>query len=156
MHLLTLLNKRAGLWLLESPSFAQQNTTATNDLSADGYTWANAPTIISGDDIIAMAQRHNGGDKKHYLVFSSDRGQTWTDNAGTGTPEGFLERVALAFDADNDILWALSHAGSEGAIIRGYNVVRTGGAITAINRDLGVSVALDSGLGYQHPLLIHI
>src|SRR6478736_6137073 len=93
---------------LSSPSFALQNTPASNDLTQDGYSWSQANPIIVDkfDKIILPAQRNNGGSKSNAFIYSNDAGRTWQDNAAFAA-EGYIERGTAAYDPENDVIHML-------------------------------------------------
>lgn len=153
---------------LEGASFAYQNTTVTNDLGADGYSWPQARPLLldKHGNVISLAQRYNTINQRHFFVWSAD-GQTWTDNpSNTGHDsapgEAFFERGCVAYDPDQDalhVLWITVNPGDGGVIYRAYDIAYSGSAITAINRRLGVSVVLDgtnTADHYQHPIMLHL
>lgn len=132
-------------------SIATQNTTTTNSLGPDGYTWANANQIIADQyGCIVLPAEDNSGN--HHFVFSNDNGVTWSDNTGTtgnnstGTYEIALGRRGLAFDSTNDIIHSLNAClgGSDGALYRRYIISRdVNHHITAINRDYNINLQLE-------------
>ena len=146
---------------LGSPSFAYQNTIFTNDLSSDGYSWANALpiTIDQYGKIIALCQRHNAGTKQHNFVYSNDFGATWVD---AGLTSGFLERGMVAYDSINDLLHVCWNAlaSTDGIIYRRYSITRDSlQNITAIAAVAGINLQLDfetaaTTMSYQHPLIL--
>lgn len=144
---------------LSAPSFAYQNTTFTNDLSADGYSWANARplTVDQYGKLIALCQRNNGGTKQHNFVYSNDGGATWND---AGLTSAALDRGTVAYDSANDLLhvcWTAT-AASDGIIYRRYAITRSGQNITAIAQVAGINLQLDfenaGTMSYQHPLCL--
>jgi hypothetical protein len=154
---------------LISPSFAAQNTTATNDLFHDGYGWASAKPILvdSFGKIILLAQRQNGSESRHVFVVSNDHGATWVDTPRTGffdaNGEGFIERGTVAYDPVNDllhVLWNFS-ATSDGIVYRRYALTRDGSNnITGVARVAGINIQLDIQAGgsmqYAHPWIIWV
>lgn len=160
--------RRRRLPSLGQASAVYQNSTVTNDLGADGYSWPQArPLIIDKHgNLISLAQRYNSGSQRHFFVWSAD-GETWTDNpSNTGHDsapgEAFFERGAVAYDPDNDtlhVLWITTNPGDGGVIYRAYDIAYSGTTITAINRRSGVSVVLDgtnTADHYQHPVMLHL
>lgn len=152
---------------LGAPSFGYQNTTVTNDLAADGYSWAQAKPIVvdKHGNIITIAQRQNEASKRHFFVWSAN-GAVWTDNpSNTGHDsqpgEAFFERGAAAYDPDQDtlhVLWITTNPGDGGVIYRAYDIAYSGTTITAINRRVGVSVVLDGTDAdqNQHPVMLFL
>lgn len=145
---------------LSNPSFIYQDTTYTNDLSSDGYSWANALplTIDQYGKIICLVQRNNSGIKQHNFVYSNDNGVTWAD---AGLSSQFLERGSVAYDTINDLLhvnW-LATSASDGIIYRRYAIARDGSNnITGITQVAGINLQLDfenaGSMSYQHPLIL--
>lgn len=145
---------------LDNPTFAYQNTTFTNDLSADGYSWANSlpVTVDQYGKIIALCQRNNSGTKQNNFVYSNDSGVTWTD---AGLTSGFLERGMAAYDSINDLIHVCWNAlaASDGIIYRRYSITRDGSNnITGIAAVAGINLQLDfenaGTMSYQHPLIL--
>lgn len=143
---------------LSSPSFANQNTTITNNLGADGYTWAQAlPISVDGSGkILSLAQNYTVG---HSFVYSNNGGSTWNDNALNETA---LQRGAVALDTVNDVahvLWSANDAG-DGIIYRRYTISRSGGNITGLTKDAGVNLQLDyqvsGSYAFAHPIMIFL
>jgi hypothetical protein len=144
------------------PSFAAQNTTVTNDLSPDGWTWdavGGGFVIDQYGKYIAYQQRYNSNTRQCYFVTSNNKGATWVDNTGVSNGEGFLVRGSIVYDAGRDCLHSLlvtTNAGDGGIIYRRYSIARDGSNnITSIARVGGVSVSLDSaGDAYEFPTII--
>lgn len=131
-------------------SVAAMNTAATNDLTADGFTWAaqhGAFVIDQYGHRIVYAQQWNGGTALCYFVFSNDQGATWADNTGIAGGEPFINRGSFVYDAARDCLHGLiltTNPSAGGVIYRRYSITRDGSnAITSIARVAGVSVVLD-------------
>lgn len=145
---------------LGGATFAYQNTTVTNDLSADGYSWANARPIMADQygKLIVLAQRNNSGGKTHTFVYSNDGGATWSDSA---VASGSLDRGTAVYDSVNDlvhVLWSAA-AATDGIIYRRYSFTRDGSQnITGISQVAGVNLQLDfqnaGTMSYQHPQLL--
>ncbi len=147
---------------LDDPVFAAMNTTATNDLTADGFSWAQAnPLYVDGyGKLITLAQRNGGGTKVHLFCYSNDGGATWHDNALT---EGYLERGSFAVDEANDVIHVLwnAAASSDGIIYRRYTITRDASHnITGISKDATVNLQMDcqtdGTMQYGHPVMIHL
>lgn len=144
---------------------AALNTTVTNDLSPDGFTWAavhGACVVDSFGKVIIYAQRYNANTRQCYFVFSNDSGATWNDNTGIVGGEGFLTRGDIVYDAANDCLHGLivtTNPSDGGIIYRRYTIARDGSNnITSIARVVGVSVVLDdasadNGNGLEFPTI---
>lgn len=147
---------------LGNPIAAQMNTTFTNDLSADGFTWAQgAPSFDDKyGNPICLVQRNNSGTKQHNFTYSNTAGASWTD---AGIAETAIDRGACAYDGGHDLI----HVGyngqdvSDGIFYRRYLISYTAGTtqISGIARLDGVSVILDnqqSGetVQYRHPSAI--
>jgi len=152
----------AHVWSLGSKVQAQQNTTVTNNISADGYSWANSRplTIDKYGNRLAIAQRYNGGTKYHTFVYANSTSGAWTDST---LNEGFLVRGTVAYDSVNDfvhVLWMTTQANG-GIIYRRYVFTRDGSNnITDIQSDSTVgtrtNLVMDdqSGLEYEHPVML--
>ncbi len=151
---------------LGSATVAAMNTTVTNDLSADGITWAAVHGSVVIDQygkMIVYAQRNNGGTSLCYFVISNDSGATWADNIGIVGGEGFLTRGNMVYDAGRDCFHGLIMASNPvdgGIIYRRYAITRgAGNAIVSIARVGGVSVVLDdaganNANGLEFPTII--
>jgi hypothetical protein len=141
---------------------ANQNTTVTNSMGPDGYTWANAPSIQdTHGNIIAISEDNSA--VHHFTYLNS--GGAWADAAMS---EGFLTRGSMWLDTTNNllhVLWSTSVANG-GIVYRRYVVSYSGNNISGIVSDNGVSVGgsttqtnvvLDDGSGLavvEHPVLI--
>jgi len=142
------------------------DTTVTNDLSPDGFTWAAVRGAFVEDafgKLVIYAQRYNANTRQCYFVISNDRGATWVDNAGISGGEGFLIRGDIAYDAARDCLHSLivtANPQDGGIIYRRYSITRDeDDAITSIARVSGVSVVLDdagadNGNGLDFPTIL--
>jgi hypothetical protein len=144
---------------LRSPAFAAQGTPATDDLAADGYSWANARPLLLDrlGNRIALAQRYNGVDKYHTFVFANDDG-VWRDSS---LIERALERGTAAYDPVRDLLHVLWKGTSTADGIRylRYTIARDDrGGIATIAPDEAVNLQLDrqttGEMRYEHPLLL--
>ncbi len=144
---------------LGGSSFATQNTSVTNDLSPDGYSWAHArPLLIDKyGNQIALAQRQNSADKYHCFVFANSDG-IWADSS---LKERSLERGMAAYDSVNDVLHVLWKAisATDGIIYRRYIIPRNqSNAINDITKDASINLQLDRQttgmMQYEHPNLI--
>lgn len=145
---------------------AALNTTITNDLSPDGFTWAavaGAYAVDSFGKIAVYAQRYNANTRLCYFVISNDQGATWADNTGVSGGEGFLLRGDIVYDASRDCFHGLivtTNPSDGGIIYRRYSITRDGSNnITSIARVGGVSVVLDdagadNGNGLEFPTII--
>lgn len=148
--------------ILENPSFAPMGTTYTNNLSADGMTWAaqrGAFEIDSFGKYVQYVQRYNGGTTKCAYVVSNNAGGTWADKEPAAGGEGFLTRGAIVYDAGRDCLHQVcvtTNPGDGGMIYRRNTITRDGSNnITAITRAAGVSVSLDDpSQGAEFPTII--
>jgi hypothetical protein len=155
--------------LLDDPSFADLNTTGTNDMASDGWSWASAHPIVidSFGKVITMAQRFNSSSQRHLFVVSNDGGATWVDTPRTGffdaDGEGFIERGSFVHDSVNDILhvlWIFSSV-SDGVVYRRYALSRDGSNnITGVARVAGINIQLDlqsdGTMMYTHPWILWI
>jgi hypothetical protein len=151
---------------LGNPAFAQQNTTATNDLGADGYTWANIPPICIDKfgKLIVWAQRFNGSTLRIVPCVSNNGGGSWSDPTRTGffdaTGEGFVVRAAWAYDSTNDIMHVLWTDENSLVIYRRYTFTRDGNNnITGVTRDATINLQLDpaaSTFTFSHPVILWI
>ena len=147
--------------LTSDNNIAYQNTTFTNDMSPDGYSWANAHVLMqdSFGKYIALCQRQNGGTQQSNFVYSNN-GTSWND---AGLSSAFLTRGTAVYDDINDlihVLWVAA-AASDGIIYRRYSITRDGSNnITGISQVAGVNLQLDledaGSMGYQHPLLLFL
>ncbi len=135
-------------------SFAQQNTSVTNSMAADGYTWSQAYPIQVDKygNFFALAQKTGPA---HYLVYSNDAGATWHDTAWN---ESFLERGTIAYDATNDIIHILWNASdqNDGIIYRRYTITRSGNNISNIARTHQAQLDFTATGHYTHPILLHL
>ena len=130
-----------------APVVTQMNTTATNDLSPDGFTWAdlNAFVVDKFGNLMIKGQRNNAGSQYNVMIFSNDGGLTWTDNA---TTEASLTRSSIAYDSANDILHSLDMAvdmtSVNGLIYRQWSIARdASNKITSLSRVGGINLQLD-------------
>jgi hypothetical protein len=154
--LLTVLKRRAGT--LGSLSSAAMNTSNTNNLGADGLTWAQGyqPTIDQYGKIVTMVQINSSG--LAWLV-SNNSGASWSD-IGTSGDSAYpipVTRMAMAYDRINDKFHVL-YAGTstDGMIYRRYTPTRDGSNnISAFTKDVNTNLQLDFNASgdYQHPLL---
>lgn len=144
---------------LGAAAFAPQDTPVTNDLAADGYSWANArPLLIDRHrNRIALAQRHNHADKYHTFVYAGANG-LWKEST---LIERALERGTVAYDATNDVLHTLwkGMQPTDGILYRRYTISRDArDDITDITRDLSINLVLDMQISgrmqYEHPGLL--
>lgn len=147
---------------LDKPSFAAMDTTYTNDLAADGFSWAQSnPLYVDGyGKMLTLAQRNGGGTKTHVFVYSNDNGATWIDD---DTVESYMERGSFAVDELHDVIHVLwnAAASSDGIIYRRYVMTRDANHnITGINKDTGVNLQIDyqttGTMEYAHPIMIHM
>jgi hypothetical protein len=147
---------------LGNPVAAQMGTTFTNDLSADGFTWAQgAPSFEDKyGNPICLVQRHNAGTKQHNFVYSNTAGASWTD---AGIAETAIDRGACAYDGGHDLIHVAynGQSVSDGIFYRRYLISYAAGTtqISAIARLDSVSVILDNQqtgetVSYQHPSAI--
>jgi hypothetical protein len=143
--------------LLSNPQFAAMNTTFTNNMGADGFTWSQGyPILVDKFNKIVTTAESLAGD--HKLVFSNDGGASWTDGA---TAYIVLTRGCITYDSTNDLIHALwsAAASTDGVIYRRYSITRDGSNnITAITQVAGVNLQMDfqgSGtMDYQHPVIM--
>lgn len=150
--------------LLVNPRFRRQETPASNNLSPDGYTWAQGhPLIVDRHDaIIAVAQKVGRVDGvqiySHVFVVSNDGGATWQESARDVTG---LSRGSLAYDDRNDILHALWRGQSEAdaVVYRRYTIERDAkNGIRDIRADPAGDRRLDGRTGeapvtFEHPII---
>lgn len=161
-----LVNPSSSFRALGNPVAAQMNTTWTNDLSSDGFTWAQgAPSFEDKyGNPIALVQRDNdsahGGAKQHNFVYSNNGGATWTD---AGEAETAIDRGACSYDAAHDIIHVAynGQSVSDGIFYRRHQITYAAGtkSISGIARFDSVSVILDNqqtgeSVEYQHPTAI--
>lgn len=156
------LNPTPSLACLGSASFADMNTTYTNNLSADGLTWAaqhGAFVVDSFGKFIQYGQRYNANTKRNAYFVSNDSGATWADKEPVAGGEGFLTRGGIVYDAGRDCLHQVcitENPGDGGMIYRRNSITRDGSNnITAITRASGVSVSLDDpSSGVEFPTIV--
>lgn len=141
------LTPTPSLACLGSAAFADMNTTYTNDLSADGITWAGqhgAAVFDSFGKFVQYGQRYNANTKLCAYWVSNDSGATFVDRSPSGAGEGFLTRGAIVYDAGRDCLHRVcitENAGDGGMIYRRDAITRDGSNnITAIARQVSVSL----------------
>ncbi len=151
---------------LGAATVAALNTTVTNDLSPDGFTWAamrGACVVDVFGKLTVYAQRYNANTRQCYFVFSNDNAATWADNTGIAGGEGFLTRGDIVYDTARDCFHSLivtTNPSDGGIIYRRYSITRDGSNnITSIARVGGVSVVLDdaaadNGNGLEFPTII--
>ena len=138
-------------------TFSLQNTTVTNDLAADGYSWSQAHPIVfdNNGNLITLAQRRNGGNTVHCFTWKNV-GDSWQDANFT---EGFLARGSITLDATNNVIHVLWNAidAADGIIYRRYTITYSGSDITAITKDTNVNLQLDlqstGSMQYEHPIM---
>lgn len=153
-------------YALATPTTVAQNTAATNDLGADGYTWAQGRPLEVDEygKLIAWVQKYNAGGPNHTMVVSNDNGATWSEPSHTGfgptnnSAEWLLGRAAQAYDATNHLLhvcWVLTQA--NGAVIyRQYSFTRDGSNnITGVTRVRGLQMEVGvSGMAFDFPVAL--
>ena len=146
---------------LANPTATSMNTTFTNDLSEDGFSWAQAGPSFDdkhGNQIV-LVQRYNSGTRQMNFAWSNDRGATWTD---AGIAEGAIGRGATAYDGARDIVHVayLGSAATDGIFYRRYQISYTAGTkqISGIARLDAVSMVIDGQttgtMEYQHPVAL--
>jgi len=166
------VNARKQLLLLHTPSTSSvqpisasityMNTSTTNNLGADGMTWAQAkPGLFIVDaygNYIMYVQEYSTG---HTFVFSNDGGITWQDNTGNtnnaqnAPTEAFLTRGTMAYDSINDVIWVLSATLGEGILIRRFTFNRdVDSNISAINRTYGTGAIIDATASVGFPWIV--
>jgi hypothetical protein len=154
----------AGGQSLGSATTVAQNTTATNDMAGDGYTWApGGPLVVDQyGKLFAWAQRVNGGSIRHVPVVSGDAGATWSEPTRTSffdaAGEGFLIRGATVYDATHDrfhVCWVLTQ--TDGAVVyRCYTPTRDGSNnITGVTRTRGFQPEVGvAGMTFEAPVAL--
>jgi catechol 2,3-dioxygenase-like lactoylglutathione lyase family enzyme len=156
---------RARLPLLTAPRFRLQDLAATNNLSPDGYTWAQGNPIIVDrhERIIALVQRISREGEAliftNQFVYSNNGGTIWRE--AIPAIEG-VSRASLAYDDENDILHALwrGQDPAQGIGYRRYLIVRDPqGNIIRFQPDPLGAVILDAQhdgalMTYEHPSII--
>jgi hypothetical protein len=127
---------------LGTPIVSNFNTTTTNNMGPDGFTWASASAKIIdryGKSIIIAEDA--GGD--HHFVYSNNGEVTWTD----GLAVGFITRGDMAYDGINDkvhVFWQAT-ATTDGMIYRRYIVGRDGSHnITGLTQEAGINLQVDN------------
>lgn len=141
--------------VVSSPQFIAQDTTATNNLGPDGYSWAQSNQLIV-DKYNKLITCVNAVGSGMYFVYSNDAGATWNDDLN----QPFILRGAYDYDDVNDIihvLW-LANSVTDGMIYRRYTISRDGSNnITGITRDTSVNLQLDyqtsGSCMYRHPVI---
>lgn len=151
--------------LLTTPRFRLQDLAATNNLSPDGYTWAQGNPIIVDrhDRIIALVQRISREGEAliftNQFVYSNNGGTIWRE--ATPAIEG-VSRASLAYDDENDILHALwrGQNPAQGIGYRRYRIERDPqGNIVRFSPDPLGAVVLDAQhdgalMTYEHPTIV--
>jgi hypothetical protein len=141
--------------LLTQPRFAAQRTTTTRQLSADGYSWAQAWPIQVDQygNLWTIAQAHG---REHHFVYSNDRGQTWDDSVLAVA--GF-RRGTIAYDPRHSrvhMLWVSQNA-EEGVVYARYTIVHDRQKRISGFKAAGNSVSLDrqidGRMSYEYPVL---
>jgi hypothetical protein len=128
---------------LSSPSFAIQNTTTSNSMGADGYSWSQAfPIIVDAFGKIIIIGEDSSNN--HKFTYSNDNGATWADGS---ISQAAITRGSAAWDSVNDklhVLWQ-AEATTDGIIYRRYSITRDGSNnITDITRpETGINLQLD-------------
>lgn len=142
---------------LANPTFSLTNTTITNALSADGFTWSQAPGFLFDQYGNAIVNAQNTIPRN---VFVFNNGSSWVDNTGINDLSNVGEigdRWSLVYDSARDCFHGGFTAGSEGYIYRRYTISRTGNAITSINWTRGSSpnAQLDANAtAYALPIIL--
>lgn len=146
-----------------NPSFATLNTTVTNNLSFDGFSWTQSFPLQRDKygHWFALAQDNSGYTG---IAYSNDNGATWADDTGltAGQKTGLARGGSIAYDSTNDIVHVLWQDSSDGGgvLYRRYTVNRDGSNnITSFTQDTNVNLYLDTQLGgqtvlYRHPVLL--
>lgn len=150
---------------LRNATVVQQSTTATGDLTADGYTWAQGkPGVVDQyGKILVWAQRLNAGTKVHVPVVSNDGGATWSEPTRTSfhiaAGEDLMNRGACDYDPTHDlyhVCWVLAQ--TSGAVIyRAYSVTRDASHnITGLTqaRSLQMEIGV-AGMAYESPVALY-
>lgn len=172
-RLLLLLHAAFKSLRLQHPSFARQNTAATNAGDADMLPWQTVPAAITDKygKLIQLDRWLNTGSstKFHRPVVSNDGGTTWTEPtlSGFAAPgnntdgEGVLVHYAHDYDAVNDV-WHVVYVldQTDGAVIhRQYEFTRdpTTHDITTVTRTRSIQLEVGvGGLGYESPICLWI
>jgi hypothetical protein len=161
--LVPLLRHKKKVWALGTVVAANVNTTVTNNMGADGYTWANAPAIKDSHNNIITITEDNS--QIHRFTYLNASGSTWADST---LNEPSWTRGSMYLDDTNHLLHVLltTTIANGGVVYRRYQVQYTGNNITDIVSDNGVTiggsstrtnVVLDDGVGLstvEHPVLI--
>lgn len=142
-----------------NPSFAAQNTTFTNDMGPDGFSWPQAgpygPLMVDQYGKLICLSEDSGGN--HTITYSNDSGATWAD----GPSIGFLTRGAADYNSADDrleVLW-LAQAATDGMLYRRYAPTRDGSnnitAWAAVGAAYAILDAEVTGtMEYQHPCIL--
>lgn len=159
MSLLLLLSKKSAA--VKNPVPAPLNTTNTNNLGADGFTWAQAhqPVVDQYGKIATIVQVNASG---LAWTVSNDNGSIWSDLAspGDGIYPVPVTRASIAYDSISDAFHVVyvSSDGNDGVIYRRYTPTRDGSHnITAMTKDANTNIQFDfNGSGiYDHPIVIY-
>lgn len=162
-RLLLILKRVARAFKFGAATVLQQNTTYTNNLGADGYSWAQSyqPTIDQYGIIVTIVQIHGQG---LAWIVSNDDGATWTDitvSPGDGLYPVPVTRMSMAYDSISDkfhVLY-LGSTSDDGMIYRRYSPIRNpDNTITGFTKDANTNLQLDftnqNSPSYMHPTLL--
>lgn len=144
-----------------NPSFAQIDTTTSDDLSADGFTWAQAFPIVFDefDNVIIDGQRYQSGNQRNGFIFKNN-GDAWADNTAINDLSGFgeiLTRRSFVYDQTNQLLHGYLYFNADVVVYRRYTISRSGNDISAINWTRGVDPNLvfsATVTSYAHPIAL--
>lgn len=144
---------------VSSPSFAAQNTTFTNSMGPDGFSWAQAgaygPLMVDQYGKLITLSEDVGGN--HTITYSNDNGATWAD----GPSIGFITRGSADYNSADDrleVCW-LAQAATDGMLYRRYAPTRDGSnnitAWAAVGAVYAILDAQSTGtMEYQHPTIM--
>lgn len=124
-----------------NPVINAQNTTVTNALGPDGFTWAQGnPIVVDKYQNLIAIQRRNS-DASLVFEFKNRSGSSWNDNLVVSN----VTRASGAYDSANDLLHVLYQDSSNTNIIyRRYTITRNVNNITNFTQDSNVNLVLDT------------
>lgn len=146
---------------LTSPSFSLMNTTTTNNMGPDGFTWPqggpNGPIIVDSFGKLMSVPEDSGGN--HSITYSNTGGASWSDALSLG----FLTRGSGVYNSKTDrleVCW-LAQLATDGILYRRYAPTRDGSnnitGWTAEGAGYAVLDAQTTGtMLYEHPTILFL